>query len=1170
MFHKESVAMTLFQLLLRNLRFYWRTNLAVICGVVAATAVISGALVVGDSVRDSLKQMSLDRLGRIDFVLQGMRFFREELADELQQAAPAAEQVAPVVMMQGTLEFQRDKQSVARASQINLYGVDHRLWELIDHGAFEPPRPGQVVVNRRVADQLGVSPGDRLSLIVEIPPFIPRDSLLGERNEVVTELDLTLTGIAEDETGIARLGLNPTQQLPANAFINLSELQSQVGLSAIEKSRRNAFAKPARVNALMISTSAAALPAPSLISRNTGKELDAALGRLLRLEDLELRLLEHPDHGYLSLESEQMFLEAAVSKAALAAGQELRGETSPVLVSLVNEIRKQRNPERYSMYSVIAGIRPEEPKPFGPLEFLGDHQPLEGDRVYLNEWLAQDLEAKVGDRIMVKYHVVGDRGDLPEEEREFEVGGIVKLTGPADDQGYTPTVPGVTDADSYDDWREPFPLKKQLITSRDDAYWDAYRTTPKLFISLSRAQELWPSRYGNLTSVRIAPPPGESLDQFRSRFEKSFLAKLNPKELGLSMQPVKLLGLQAAQGTTDFTGLFIGFSFFLIVSAALLAGLLFRLGIERRLAEIGLLSSVGLAMRQIGRLLLAEGIVLVAVGAALGTVAAIGYAAVMVHGLKTWWYGAIGTRFLHLSIHALSLLIGAAIAIVVALGTIWWSVRRTRSQSARSLLNGQTCESMPSSRAWMARGLAASALSISLGLLMATLAGLIPDVEAFGGFSWKIVLFFLVGIGFLTGMLASLSVILTANQSITLQGGPTRGTLALGFKNAARNRSRSVSTISLIASATFVITAVAAGQMNPLGDKPDRHSGNGGFTLVAQCSVPILYDLNTPSGRARLGFNVLDEKQMALLDRATVFPFRRKSGENASCLNLYQTQLPTVLGVPADVLDQLIEQERFVFADTPSRQPWTLLRQKLPDGRIPVLGDMNTLMYSLHKGIGATINVPNDEQPKQTLEVAGMFANSIFQGVLVMSEENFLKIFPEQAGFGYFLIDVDPAQASDVARLLESSLGDYGFDVDRVSKRLADFLSVQNTYLSTFQALGGLGLLLGTLGLSTMMLRNVLERAGELALLQAVGFRKSQVAWLVVWENALLLACGLLTGTVSALLAMAPHLSSTVSDTPWPSLLGMLAAVFAIGMLAAVMAIRAAVSLPILTTLRSE
>ena len=85
---------------------------------------------------------------------------------------------------------------------------------------------------------------------------------------------------------------------------------------------------------------------------------------------------------------------------------------------------------------------------------------------------------------------------------------------------------------------------------------------------------------------------------------------------------------------------------------------------------------------------------------------------------------------------------------------------------------------------------------------------------------------------------------------------------------------------------------------------------------------------------------------------------------------------------------------------------------------------------------------------------------------------------------------------------------------------------VENTYLNTFQTLGGLGLLLGTFGLAVVMIRSVLERRGELALLQAVGFNRSSISWLVLAENGFLLLFGIAIGTVTALLAVLPHLLS--------------------------------------------
>jgi len=135
---------------------------------------------------------------------------------------------------------------------------------------------------------------------------------------------------------------------------------------------------------------------------------------------------------------------------------------------------------------------------------------------------------------------------------------------------------------------------------------------------------------------------------------------------------------------------------------------------------------------------------------------------------------------------------------------------------------------------------------------------------------------------------------------------------------------------------------------------------------------------------------------------------------------------------------------------------------------------------------------------------------------------------------------------------------------------LARFLAVQNTYLSTFQTLGGLGLLLGTLGLATVMLRNVWERQAELALLRAVGFLPRHIAALVLTENAWLLSWGLATGALSALLAMTPHLMTTGADVPWLSVLTLLVAVFVAGCAAAWFAVRTAIRLPIVATLRGE
>ena len=233
---------------------------------------------------------------------------------------------------------------------------------------------------------------------------------------------------------------------------------------------------------------------------------------------------------------------------------------------------------------------------------------------------------------------------------------------------------------------------------------------------------------------------------------------------------------------------------------------------------------------------------------------------------------------------------------------------------------------------------------------------------------------------------------------------------------------------------------------------------------------------------------------------------------------------------------------------------------------------MNTLQFSLKKGIGGIILAPDAQNPKFALQVVGMLDGSVFQGVLVMSDANLKRIAPELSGSRYFLIETAEARTSvdQTSSALETALQPYGMDTEHVSRRLADFLAVQNTYLSTFQMLGGLGLLVGTFGLAAVMMRNVIERRAEIALLRSLGFRWFRIVWLVLAENTLLLFWGILTGTAAALIAMLPHLLSTGADIPWIELGITLGAVLIIGTFSAVFPIYASLRIPIREVLTSE
>lgn len=1179
-------------LILRSLMHYWRIHVAVFLGVVAGTAVISGALIVGDSVRESLKAMSLARLGGVDLALHSPRFIREETADilyETPELQDVLSSVAPALIMDGALVRESDDGTVSdRAGGIRVFGIDDRFVRMSEFDDESLPDGDELILSDRVARQLNAKVGDELTLWVEMPATIPRESQLGGIEDQDTQsVPLTVSAIFLETSGTGRFDLTPAQQLPLTVFVSLENLQESVGLEAVRRSRDFPDGKPARVNAMFVSLNSREL-AESPEAAETATRATQRLGESLTLEDLSLRVIEN-DRGYLALESEQMILEDAFATAAQQAAGVSAQSVARNMIYLVNELSNATNPDAYSAYSTIAGVNLAEVShaPFGPLLIGEDVETLNDDEIILADWLATDLNVSSGDSITIKYHPVGSHGELPEEVLTLKVRAIVPLETSitASDRGLTPEVKGITDAKTFNSWKQPFPMDLDRPSDRDEDYWEIYKALPKAFVSLDLAKSLWTSRYGSLTSIRVAASSAagnaEQLEEAKTEFTTEFLKQLKPRNTGLVFQPVKHNGLKAASGTTDFTGLFAGFSFFVIASAMILISLLFRLGVEKRTASIGLLQAIGFDRRMVRKLILKEGLVVACLGGIVGSVCAVGYAKLMIFALKEpdWWGGAIGTQFLFVYPKPVSIAAGFVISIIVALLALYFALRGLRDISTRQLLAGDTDAAM-SDAAQQANAArrskwAKNGAIFSLVVLAAGVLGIVPSSEAFSGLSWPMVAFFVVGIVSLTSAMLQLSAWLAGDRRTAVRGSGLGGASRLGFRNAARHRSRSVLSTGLIASATFVIVAVAAGQRNPAVETPDFNSGNGGFSLVAESTAPILDSLQTSEGRIKLDISPeADSADARLLNEMQAYSFRVRPGENASCLNLYQTTLPTILGVP----DELLERGGFRFVDQRKADYWKLLTTPRDDGRIPVLGDMNTLMFSLHKSPGASIPVPDSVSE---LAVSGMLDGSVLQGVLLMSDSNFRQLFPKQTGFRYFLIGANEERVAtsghftdeEVGRLttlLEGSLTPYGFDAERVSDRIAAFLIVQNTYLSTFQSLGGLGLLLGTLGLATVMLRNVVERRSELALLRAVGFQSSSLSVMVLAENAMLLVWGLASGTVCALLAMLPHLMSTGADTPWTNGGLLLTTVFIVGMVSSLFAVREASKTKIVSALRGE
>jgi putative ABC transport system permease protein len=1221
--------MTFGRLLLRNLFYHWRGNSAVLLGVAVGTAVLIGALLVGDSLGGSLRDLTLEQLGWVDRALVAGRFIREDLASEL-----SADRSAPAILLRGTASTvpSAPDQPVRRARQVTIFGVNDRFWvdgrSDLAAGSRDPSPEGkdfwdsalqEVVLNAALAAELGVRPGDTVALSVQKVSAIPRETLLGRREagDVIDELKLTVRAVLLKE-GLGQFSLSPSAAPPRNAFVPLRLLQTKLG----QEKRINALLVAGGTDSLQeelrqhltLDDWGLMLQDPNSRARTLFAKLDRNHdGKLSRNEwrrrvaetfaqavdrdgDGELTFEEvshyyREQHGYLSLESRQMLLEPAVAQAALAAAQDTRLRAAPTLVYLANAIfaapssvEDGKAPRQEIPYSVIAALDPALPPPLGPFLPPGIEN-LKGDEIVLADWADSPLHLRPGQEIVVEFFEPERRGLAREEpgrslergaslgsqggfvlrSQRFRLRGVVPLHGVANDPDLTPEFPGITDKLDLRDWNPPFPYDNKRVQRRDERYWEEYRTTPKAYIPLAAGQRLWGSRFGELTSIRLAPTQGGDLARVAAEFRQRLLVRLQPEQGGLVFDAVRQRGLEGSSGFTDFGQLFLGFSTFLIAAALLLVGLLFRLNLDRRASEMGLLLSTGYRRTRVRALLLGEGSLLAAVGGLVGALAAIAYSWFLLQLLALWWPGSLDRSFLRVHASSFSFGIGYMASVVVSLLTIAWAVRSLSRVALPALLAGET--NVPADDNRRRRPVRWSLWTIALasvGALACTLlGGWAQDSEL------RAMSFFGSGALLLTASLAGIWAWMSRTRSTGSSAFGGLGVAQLGVRNATRHPLRSLLTAGLLASATFVVVAVESFHREPERDFLDLHSGSGGFSLLAESDLPLYQDLNDPSGRAELNF---PERAEEILQGVSFFSLRLRAGEDVSCLNLYQPRRPRLLGIPR----ALIERNGFRFEaferSLPGVQanPWSLLQQPQPDGAIPVIGDANTVQWMLKSGLGKELEVPNARGELVHLRIVGLLQSSIFQSELLLSEDNFLRLYPRQEGYQFFLMTTPPKRTDQVRTLLEATLAEHGFAVTATAQRLEAYLAVENTYLATFQALGALGLLLGALGLAVVLLRGVWERRGELALLRALGYRRSVLGLLLLAENGFLLVLGLGVGTLAALVAVAPHLLGGAGEVLRLRLCGLLGLVLLVGLAAAAAAVAATLRAPLLPALRRE
>ena len=306
------------QLLRRGLTFYWRTHLAVVLGVATAVAVLAGALLVGDSVRGSLRDLVLGRLGATDHVVASAGFFREQLGEDMAGQAPFKARFAAIVPLVAVQGMVTEQDSGRRAGQVRVYGVDDRFWAFHGVAGVHGPAGRDVFVSEALADQLGAREGGALLVRVQRPTDLPLESLHSRKDDLGRTLRLTVREVLP-ASSLGEFSLEAQQGEVRAAFVPIALLQEQMEV-------------PGRVNALLVSAHPGGEP-------DAVRALEQLAATQAQLDDVGLRVSVLETRGALAVTSDSGLLDdahaAVVQEAVRGAGL----EPEPVFTYLANTLR---------------------------------------------------------------------------------------------------------------------------------------------------------------------------------------------------------------------------------------------------------------------------------------------------------------------------------------------------------------------------------------------------------------------------------------------------------------------------------------------------------------------------------------------------------------------------------------------------------------------------------------------------------------------------------------------------------------------------------------------------------------------------------------------------------------------------------------------------------------
>ena len=1006
------------QLIQKNLSYYRRFYLLIAIATIVMVAVITGSMMVGDSVRMTLVKRVTDRLGDTESVIfNSSGYMDATLVDALANEAWGA------IMTDGFVRID------SHLIPVNVWGVDY-----LRNGTVVAD--GDAFINTQLAKDSGIGADDDVVLRLAKNGLIPSGSLFVTQN-YTTSMRLSCAGVVAASEG-GNLSLRNEQTIPLNIFVNRAMLNDLLETGD-------------KVNVI-------------LSARRVGIE---ELNQAWNVEMAGMKFIKKKNCTEIT--TDRVFMQDA----------------------LIDHLcDNNQNPNR--LYSYLANsIRlGEQSVPYSFVTAMDSYEGrmLSADEILLSDYTARRIGAKVGELVSVSYFKMKGLKRLETDSIQLRVSAIIPMQDWVKDGTLSADFPGLTDVERCTEWDSDLPINLDLITDEDEQYWTNYRSTPKAIVPYKSVINDWKTVFGSATAIRV---DNDEVD----------FSGIDAQMCGVQMVHPREAGLYGAMNGVDFAGLFLALGFFIIVAALLLMVSPLMEMYEHRKGEFQLLSSLGYTHHHVISLLWREALPVVLVSVLAGVMAGVTYTCVIMFLLGNVWQGATQTAGFSVSLEWLTVVGGAFISLLIALGLLRACIVKAISKD-NHIVVAKTLYGKTSNYKVMAVGVSVLLLLLlSLNLLVYR----------------SVVLFVIIGCVWILLCLAW-GYVLIIHKGTSVK--PAQKS-QLVWSTLYANRKQVVLSFLTLSIGVFLVFAVGLNRRS-FADSSGLSHATGGYGLWMESAVPVYYDLNSKEGRKQLSLTDMP-------DKVSFMQLLRYSADDASCLNLNKVATPTILGVDMDEFALTSFQVKDNIYDFDNQIEVLSSLQKKSGDAYPVLVDETVLTWGLMLSLGDTLHYQDARGQDVKVLLAGTLPNTIFQGSVLMDRGLFATIWPEITGSEVALVRVDGDNSKQVSQLLATALNEYGVRLFTTNDLLKQFNQVTDTYLTIFLTLGGIGLLLGLMAFVIIIRKNLTAHADDIKLYRMLGFQHEEIHRLLFSENIIVPLYAIFSGVAGALLSIV----TGFGNVPW-------------------------------------